>query len=276
MKPWLDDGDVRLYHGDALDVLRGLPDRSVDAVVTSPPYIDARSDVPEFAPYLWPALFYELGRVVTGGMLWNVGRVWRDGVERLWWTDLIGAAQSSGGLMGHGWQLWDTLVWVKPNANPIHGRVVANSHEYVLVFGRDGVRFNEDAIRTEYAASSLPRFGRKWVNGRGVKGDVRPDEDGRDANPLGARARSFLVAHVGRDKGNQHPTPMAADVCDDLVQLASWPGQTILDPFAGSGTTCKVARDHGRHSIGIELNDDYLRIAADRLAQQSLLTGDAA
>lgn len=270
MSPWLDDGDVRLYHGDCLDVLRGLPDGSVDAVVTSPPYLDARADVPEFPPYLWPAVFYELGRIVTGGMLVNVGRVWRDGVERLWWTDLIRDAGFSG------WHLWDTLIWIKPNANPIHGRVVANSHEYVLIFGRDGARFNEDALRTEYAESSVPRLRRKWLNGRGVKGDVKPDQNGRNVHPIGARARSFLVAHVGREKGNPHPTPMAADIADDLVQLGTWPGQTVLDPFAGSGTTLKVARDHGRHAIGIELNEDYCRIAADRLAQQSLLTGEAA
>ncbi len=50
----------------------------------------------------------------------------------------------------------------------------------------------------------------------------------------------------------------------------------VLDPFAGSGTTLKVARDHVRHAVGIELNEDYCHIAADRLAQQSLLTGDAA
>jgi DNA modification methylase len=47
---------------------------------------------------------------------------------------------------------------------------------------------------------------------------------------------------------------------------------TVLDPFAGSGTTLLVARKHGRHSIGIELNPDYCQLAADRLAQQSLLT----
>jgi DNA modification methylase len=46
----------------------------------------------------------------------------------------------------------------------------------------------------------------------------------------------------------------------------------VLDPFVGSGTTCKVARDHGRHAVGIDLNAAYLEIAARRLAQLSLLT----
>lgn len=50
---------------------------------------------------------------------------------------------------------------------------------------------------------------------------------------------------------------------------------TVLDPFAGSGTTCLVARNLGRHAVGIELNEDYLRIAAERLQQLSLLAEGA-
>lgn len=268
--PHTTDPDLTIHVGDALDVLRTLEDGSVDAVVTSPPYLDAR---PEYAGPRrdeYDLLFGELARVVAGGMLWNVGRIWRGGIEQLWWTDLIRSAALSG------WEHWDTAVWVKPNANPIHGRILANSHEYVLVFGRGGTRFNEDALRTEYAPSSVPRLQRKWINGRGVKADDRDTQHGRKVNEAGARARSFIVCHVGREKGNPHPAPMALDLAEDLVGLASWPGQTILDPFAGSGTTGLAARRLNRLAVLVELNPAYADLAADRLSQLSLLAGGEA
>ena len=268
MSVFVQDADFTLHHGDCLEVLSAMPDGSADCCVTSPPYIDARAEVPEFNPGLWPALFEKLSRVVDGGMVWNVGRVWRGGVEQLWWTELIQAASFSG------WQHWDTLVWAKPNANPIHGRVLANSHEYALLFGRDGIRFNEDALRRPHTESTRARFSRPWKEHRGVKDMTsRNRVTGRPPlNPLGARPRSYFEACVGGSKGNPHPTPMAAEVAERYVSVASWPGQTVLDPFMGSGTTALVARSLGRRSIGIELNAEYCALAAGRLGQQSLLT----
>lgn len=262
--PWLEDPDLRLFHGDALEVLAAMETGTVDAVVTSPPYLDARPEYPSPTIEEFEWIFEALARVVTGGMLWNVGRIWRDGTERLWWTDLIRAAAMSG------WAHWDTEVWIKPNANPIHGRVLANSHEYILVFGHEGVSFNEDAIRTEYDAESLARFTRRYRNAGGVKGETR-EQDGRQANSAGARARSFFIGYVGRDKGNPHAAPMTADLAEHLVSLATFPGETVLDPFAGSGTTMLAARKLGRSSVGIELNEAYCQLAARRLQQLSLL-----
>jgi DNA modification methylase len=181
----------------------------------------------------------------------------------LWWTGLIDAAYRGG------WDLRDTLVWVKPNANPIHGQVLANSHEYVFIFG-DGC--TPDAVRTDYDKESLARFTRRYRNGGGVKGDVR-EQDGRSANALGARARSFFIGYVGREKGNEHPAPMAESLAEHLILLSG--GRIVIDPFAGSGTTLAVARRLGRQAVGIEMKESYCHMASLRLAQQSLLAEPA-
>lgn len=255
------DRDMTLYRGDALKVLReNLHDKSVAACVTSPPYLDARPEYDSPTLKEFYEIFVELRRVVIGPMLLNVGRLWRDGQESLWWVRMIEEALRAG------WTFRDTLVWVKPNANPIHGEVLANSHEYVFIFGIGCVPNN---VRTDYDAESLARFTRRYRNGGGVKGDVR-EQDSREANELGARARSFFIGYVGREKGNPHPAPMSLDFAKHLVALASYEGHEIIDPFAGSGTTLLAARLMGRESIGIERDERYCAIAADRLAQQTL------
>jgi DNA modification methylase len=265
MTPYVNDPDFQLYVGDALEVLRGLPDESVDAVVTSPPYLDARPEYPSPSLHGFEDIFRELSRVVTGPALFNVGRLWQDGTERLWWVDLIRSAERAG------WSLLDTLVWCKPNANPIHGAVLAASHEYVLILGEPRALLNVDAIRTPYSDESKARMARTWINGRGVKGDLRGHQTGREIHPLGARPRSYVTFSVGKEKGNPHPAPMPLELAQHLVALGSWPTETVLDPFAGSGTTCLAARQLGRRAIGIELSQEYAKLAAKRLSQLSLL-----
>jgi DNA modification methylase len=271
--PVVADLDVALYQGDALDVVRSLGDASVAGVVTSPPYLDARPEYASSTSVSWTLLFDELARVSRGGIALNVGRLWRQGVESLWWLELLERARSAG------WELYDTLVWIKPNANPIQGRVLANSHEYVLLLGRDGVEFHPEELRTEYAPGSVERLRRRWISSVSVKDDTSarngPRRDGkrgerRVPNEDGARARSFLVGYVGREKGNPHPAPMPLDVAGPLVCLVALPDELVLDPFAGSGTTLVAARLHGRDALGVELDPDFCAIAAERLAQQGI------
>jgi site-specific DNA-methyltransferase (adenine-specific) len=67
-----------------------------------------------------------------------------------------------------------------------------------------------------------------------------------------------------------HPCPKPLKWGTGLVERMSLPGQTVLDPFAGSGTTLRAAKDLGRRSIGIEIEERYCEIAANRLAQEVL------
>jgi DNA modification methylase len=271
VKPYLQDPDVTIYCGDALEVLRELSDESVDCCVTSPPYLDARPEYPSPTLEEFASIFTELDRVLTNCCIVNVGRIWRKGIEQLWWTELLGAAR------GAGWYLLDTRIWLKPNANPIHGEVFADSHEYVFVLGRAGDRLNEDALRRPHAESTRARFGRAWTNHKGVKEPITSKARKQRAvpNPVGARPRSYFAAVVGREKGNRHPAPMPLDVAKELVLLASFPGQTVIDPFAGSGTTGVACRVLGRDALLIDSKPDYCEMSAKRLAQLSLLSDES-
>lgn len=62
-----------------------------------------------------------------------------------------------------------------------------------------------------------------------------------------------------------HPCPKPLPLMRELVELFTDPGETILDPFAGSGTTLVAAKQLGRKAIGIELNEEWCQVAVDRL-----------
>jgi DNA methylase len=67
-----------------------------------------------------------------------------------------------------------------------------------------------------------------------------------------------------------HPAPMPVEVARRCIRLSTWPGEVVLDPFAGSGTTLVAARQLGRRAIGIERSERYCELAVERLAQGAL------
>lgn len=89
---------------------------------------------------------------------------------------------------------------------------------------------------------------------------------------LGARAT--VIRSTEQSEKNGHPCPKPIGWMTWLIGLASLPGETLLDPFMGSGTTLRAAKDLGRHAIGIEINERYCEIAAKRLSQEVLRFND--
>lgn len=255
---YVDEPDVHLHLGDSVKLLKKMESGSCDAVVTSPPYLDARPEYPSPTPDEFRQIFEELRRVCAGTMLLNVGRVWRESKEQLWWMNLIDSARASG------WPLRDTVVWIKQNANPFQGQVVTNAHEYILCFG-DG--FDGDAVRTEYDEESLKRMNRKFISHSGVKNDPRvvdlDDKEFREPNEKGARGKSYFICPTGKEKGNDHPAPMPLELAEYMVRLSG--GTRILDPFAGAGTTLLAARRLDRTAVGIELSPEYAAMTKTRL-----------
>ena len=81
---------------------------------------------------------------------------------------------------------------------------------------------------------------------------------------------SFIVYPCG-NKETEHPNEKPRPIIDKLIALGSQPGETILDPFAGSGTTGRAAKDLGRKAVLIEIEERYCEIAARRMGQEVLL-----
>jgi site-specific DNA-methyltransferase (adenine-specific) len=289
--PWLDDGDVRLYLGDAAEVLGSWPDACVDAVVTSPPYADQRtygngrrvtatknasrkqrSAAPAaFVPWITPVL-EQLLRVLkpNGSMLLNLGRVMRDGEEHPYALDTLYAARALG------WRWIDTIIWHKPNGIPLSApQYLHGAHEWVwwLAPTTDAYRGYTAETRTPHAESSIRRVTQRYSPRRQ---DERYQKQGttHELHPDGARPRSVFRHGVGGESV-EHPAIMALGVARHLVCLSSRPGDLVLDPFVGSGITALAARRTGRCAVGIDIHEPYLLEASGRLAQQTLAVATA-
>lgn len=254
-----------LLEGDCVEVMRGLDAASVDCIVTSPPYADARKDYTHVSIIDygdWTAAWtHEALRVVkpSGSLMLNLGRLFRDGEESDYALDALTNARQQG------WKWIDTITWWKPNAPGRNGPYLTNAHEHVYWLARatDAYRGIDDC-RTPYAAATLARYQRSRARNTRVKG-AHASQSERTPHPLGARPTSVHVETVGADKGNPHPAPMAAGLAEYLIKLSCPPGGTVLDPFLGSGTTARVALSLGRSCIGIEIDPEYADLARRRV-----------
>jgi site-specific DNA-methyltransferase (adenine-specific) len=147
------------------------------------------------------------------------------------------------------------------------------------------VAFDEEAAAMLDAQSGeRPSAGRRAIRGKGyagtgIYGDGATIDRREFTADTGGASRFFYTAKASRaDRNaggmaeNTHPTVKPTDLMRWLVRLVIPPGGIVLDPFAGSGSTLVAARAEGVRAVGIEREDEYARIIADRLAQLSLFT----
>lgn len=86
----------------------------------------------------------------------------------------------------------------------------------------------------------------------------------------GSRPRSLIRMDWSSTMDPVHPTVKPVPLLGLLIRWSSMPGETVFDPFMGSGTTLRAAKDLGRKAIGIEVREDYCEVAAQRLSQETL------
>jgi site-specific DNA-methyltransferase (adenine-specific) len=262
--------DNTIIEGDIIRVLDFLPSKSVQCVVTSPPYwglrdynisgqIGLEKNLPQYINKL-VSVFVAIHRVLKDdGLFWlNIGdgytsgnRRWRapdrknparamsvrpDTPEGLKPKDLLGVPwRLAFALQEAGWYLRSDIIWHKPNAMPesVKDRPT-RSHEYLFLFAKSE---------------------KYYYNYK----DAREVANGKSRN------RRSIWSINTQPFPRAHFATFPPELVEPCILASTKPGEFVLDPFFGAGTVGVVCQALNRKYIGIELNQEYIQIASKRL-----------
>ncbi|MDR2907459.1 MAG: site-specific DNA-methyltransferase [Bacteroidales bacterium] len=271
MKNYLHIPTMDVYCGDSECLLSKIADNSIDLIVTSPPYADRRKNTyggvnpDRYVDWFLP-ISQELLRVLkpTGTFILNIKEKAENGERHTYVLELILA------LRKQGWLWTEEFIWHKKNSYP--GKWpnrFRDSWERCL-------QFNKSKQFEMYQDTVMVPVG-DWASGRLKK--LSETDKMRDNSKNGSGFGKNISNWIGRDLVYPNNVLNFATVCQNKNHSAAFPeelpewfiklftkdGDTVLDPFAGSGTTLFVAKRMGRNSIGIEIVSDYVEMIKNNM-----------
>lgn len=234
MKPYYADESVTLYHGDCRDMLASLGDQSVDCIITDPPYTERTHA--------------KARKNTTHGVgegISDFASITDEDLRRI---------LSECSRVTRGWVVatLDYRHAVEFDVTPPPGLKVQRLGVWVKTNPTPQITGDRPAQGWESIAYMHRADCRSRWNGGGKHGNY--------------------VTPIAPPEG--HPTAKPMSMVGDWVRLFSNPGDTVLDPFAGSGTTLRAAKNEGRKAIGVELDERYCELVARRLSQGVLDFGE--
>lgn len=251
-----------VINADCLEYMKTLPDKSFDLVLTSPPYDNLR----DYQGYTFD---FE-------GTARQIRRVLKDGGVCVW---IVNDATINGSETGTsfkqalyfkeiGMKLHDTMIWEKdtfsfPDTNRYRG-----VFEYMFVLS------NGKPKTYNLIADKINKYAGHSVHGTSRGKDGKTFRKSNDKKSVtGEHGVRFNVWRNPNEKNNisGHPAVFPQQIANDHILSWSNEGDTILDPFLGSGTTLVAAKQLNRNATGIEISKEYCEIARKRLEQQTLL-----
>ena len=239
--------DVKLYKGDCLDILPTLGTDSVDMVFTSPPYNTGNSGknkdmYVEYDDNLSDNDYYKLLNdclqqclsICRGAVFFNINYMNNNKLVLYKW------------MSDNSPVLRENIIWDKGTCQPPIGNILAKRYEYILMFTKDP-KFPVNNFR-ENIAKGYERYFGPWVS-------------------------NLITMPIDRENLSQagtHRAGFPVDLPKIFIEIYTKPGDTVLDPFNGLGSTIEAARSVGRRGIGIELCDKYCELTKERVSQGKL------
>jgi DNA modification methylase len=205
---------------------------------------------------------------MSGGLRWSNNQSSLRTTE-LKPKDLVGIPwRVAFALQSDGWYLRSDIIWHKPNAMPesVKDRPT-KAHEYLFLLTKsDKYYYDGDSIKEQatYEVKRIGRIGKYQDRAMFGKGDGTSPK-AIAARDLSMRNRRTVWSITTKPFKGAHFAVFPPDLITPCILAGSRPGDMILDPFAGAGTTLLVAEKLGRNSIGIELNPTYCDLITSRL-----------
>ncbi len=248
-------GLCALYNGDCAEVLPEIPTGSVDLVLTSPPYnigkaYERRSELDAYVDFQTKVInecFRVLGE--NGSICWQVGN-WVDAGEIVPLDSVVIPIFRRLGM-----KIRSRVVWTFGHGMHCTRRLSGRHETIVWATKSEDYHFDLDSIR-------VPQ---KYPNKRHYKG---PNKGELSGNPLGKNPGDVWdISNVKNrhPEKTSHPCQFPEELVERFVKSITKPGQTVLDPFAGSGTVGAVCNRLDRKSVLIERAPEYVDIIRDRL-----------
>ena len=246
-----------VIHWDCLSVLKEMKDGFVDLTVTSPPYDNLRTYNGYSFDFEWIAK--ELFRVTKEGwvivwVVWDATIKWSES-----WTSFKQALYFK--------EIWfnlnDTMIWNKGSFSAVGALKTryAPVFEYMFVFSKGKIK-NFNPIKDRKNKHS---WDKKFCNIRQIDGTFKKFSKEVTIAEYWQRFNIWEIAPKKGNKIESHPAVFPEKLAEDHILSWSNPWDIVLDCFAWSGTTLKMAKKNGRNYIWIEISEEYIEIIKKRL-----------
>lgn len=257
-------GTVEIKNGDCLDLMKDLPEQSIDMVMTSPPYDNLRDYggiIEQWSFNKFKKIANEFFRIIKNGgvVVWVVADATINGSET--GTSFKQALY----FKECGFNIHDTMIWDKQISSAIGSlNRYENVFEYMFILSKGKPKKtniimdkpNKNVGCIHHGSIRLPDGKIKKTSSYGK----------RKVNNFGRRHNIWEITSCRGNERNLHPAMYPVKLAKDHIITWSDENDLVLDPFMGSGTTGLACIDTNRNFIGFELNKDYFEISKKRIS----------